>query len=129
MQQPGGVVPALRTVGAVVEAGQAQQLVSPALIVVRLAPDRLGVRRAGELVDQLHVLAQPRPAGEAVVAGQGELGVGKLEGGGLGCAPLQVGEPGVVLTHQGDWFGEAGSHQVTQRLGVGLELLDVRVVG
>jgi len=63
------------------------------------------------------------------VPGQRQLGIGELEADRVRRAGRQFGEAGVMVAHQRDGPVDAGPHQVTQRLGVPLELLDVRTVG
>ena len=74
------LLPATGVVLFVVEAGETEKLVGPGSVVGQGEADRLSVRGPGQTVDQLDVMAQGRPGGVAVVAGQGKLRVRELEG-------------------------------------------------
>ncbi len=113
-QQPAGTGVALGVVLAVGEAGQPQELRRR---VVQLAD---GVGLAGQLVEQLEVAHQPRPAGEAVVPGDDRLRGGEREAG-------AAGEP--VLGGVGRGLGVSAPHGPLQVAGLVAELVEARTVG
>ncbi len=128
-QEPGRLLPAGGSIGAVVEAGEAEQLVGAVPVADEVPTDGLLMGGPGQAVDQLDVAAELRPAGEAVVAGQGELGIRQFELGRPRRPGRQLGQPRVVLPDQHAGLLEAAPDEVPKDLGVVLQLLDVRVLG
>jgi hypothetical protein len=110
------------------EARQAQELVGLLGDGGSRLVDRLAVGRAGQPRPQLDVAPQLRPAGEAVMAGEGELGAGEPEGGGAPVAGAEVAEPGVMLDDEVDPTLVAGSDQVADQLRGRLELAKAGVL-
>ena len=118
-QQLPGLAPLTGTGGLVGDAGQAQELVGPAL---RARGRVQAPREAAVALHRLDVPAEPGPAGEAVAPGRDQLGGAEREGRRGRAARVMPGDPG----QRGR---VAGGHGPLQVPGLVTELLEAGLVG
>src|SRR5215207_1609397 len=115
-QQLARRAPAYRVVRAVLQRGQPEELVGSTGRGVQRTTDRLAVREAGVLRDEVDVMREPRPTGESVAARDHQLGVGQAADG------VELG---------GERFGRGigGPDLPEQGLGLLLQVFEARRTG